>query len=294
MWWWLVAYILRLWNWFRPPRPHGWRKPVYPEEAHHGWNKKKPPEVKAIIIHIKAMGPEMSYREVAACYNRGKLYRGITVGKTWVGDVIRESAYEIQMARKKIRARRLKLGPSNVTWAMDLTGKVDAAGRLHWLAGLVDHGSRANLNLTVLESKTSAALLRLLLGSIDLYGKPKFLRTDNEQIFASGLFTLGLRLLGIKHQRIDAGCPWQNGRIERFFGTLKRKLDHWSVANQRQLEASLRLFRAWYNHVRPHQHLQGMTPAEAWAGIAIQDRPAKEMIWFDAWDGLLTGYYIRR
>jgi transposase InsO family protein len=28
----------------------------------------------------------------------------------------------------------------------------------------------------------------------------------------------------LEHQRAEARCPWQNGRIERFFGTLKDTL----------------------------------------------------------------------
>jgi transposase InsO family protein len=35
---------------------------------------------------------------------------------------------------------------------------------------------------------------------------------------------------GVRHQRTEPGCPWQNGRIERLFGTLKQKLDQWEVA----------------------------------------------------------------
>ncbi|NIP27488.1 MAG: DDE-type integrase/transposase/recombinase, partial [Phycisphaerae bacterium] len=66
--------------------------------------------------------------------------------------------------------------------------------------------------------------LRHLLDAIERYGKPKFLRTDNETVFTSRLFRFGLWLLGIKHQRTDKGCPWMNGRVERFFGTLKQKL----------------------------------------------------------------------
>ena len=31
--------------------------------------------------------------------------------------------------------------------------------------------------------------------------------------------------LGIRHQRTEPHCPWQNGRVERFFGTLKASLD---------------------------------------------------------------------
>lgn len=37
------------------------------------------------------------------------------------------------------------------------------------------------------------------------------------------------------------------------------------------LNASPAAFRLWYDHVRPHQHLQGLTPAEVWDGV---DPPA--------------------
>lgn len=113
------------------------------------------------------------------------------------------------------------------------------------------------------------------------------IRTDNEAIFTSRTFRTGLALMGIRHQRTQVACPWQNGRIERFFGTLKNKLDRWIVKDAAQLDTSLRLFRFWYNHVRPHRHLDGATPAEVWS------RPGKgrrHEQWFEAWDGLLTGY----
>lgn len=64
--------------------------------------------------------------------------------------------------------------------------------------------------------------------------------------------------------------------------------------NLGQLNQSLRLFRLWYNHVRPHQSLTGRTPAEVWDGVDTYRHPPKRAIWFEAWDGLLTGYYLRR
>ena len=294
MWWWLVAKILCLWKWLRPRPSYGRRRRVEAMESHRGWHRCKPPEVRAKIIHIKAMGQEPSCREVANAYNRSNAHKGMTVGKTWVSDVIRTSQYEIQVLRSKVRGRRLTPGPPNRCWGLDLTGKVDEQGTLYWIAGVLDHGSRADLSLIVLKDKTTITLLRLLLDCIECYGRPKAIRTDNERIFTSRLFRFGLWLLDIKHQLIDVGCPWQNGRIERFFGTLKGKLNLWSVANREQLEEALRLFRVWYNHVRPHQHLNGMVPAEAWVGIDIQKQPTREAIWFETWDGLLTGYYIRR
>ncbi len=101
------------------------------------------------------------------------------------------------------------------------------------------------------------------------YGRPTFLRTDNEAVFISRWFRLGLWLLGIHHQRTEPGCPWQNGRVERFIGTVKRALATEPIADRRDFTDALWDIRGWYNHDRPHDHLRGRTPAEVWAGIDV-------------------------
>ena len=120
------------------------------------------------------------------------------------------------------------------------------------------------------------------------------MRTDNEAVFTSRTFRLVLFILGIHHQRTDPGCPWQNGRIERFFGTLKEKLDQLAVDSREALNLALGEFRFFYHHVRVHQNLNGRTPAEAWAGIDPFADGFRNEYWFEAWDGLLNGYYLRR
>lgn len=108
------------------------------------------------------------------------------------------------------------------------------------------------------------------------------------------MFRAVLAVAAIRHQFTTPGCPWQNGKIERFFGTLKQKLDRWQVFGGESLQASLAEFAFWYNHVRPHQHLGGLTPAEAWSGIDPYKQRPTRVYWFAAWDGLLTGSYLRR
>jgi hypothetical protein len=88
-------------------------------------------------------------------------------------------------------------------------------------------------------------------------------------VFVSPLFRWGLLMLDIRHQRTEPGCPWQNGRVERFIGTVKRALALELIADGDDMTDRLRDVRAWYNHARPHDHLQGRTPAEVWAGIDI-------------------------
>jgi hypothetical protein len=45
--------------------------------------------------------------------------------------------------------------------------------------------------------------------------------------------------------------------------------------------------------VRAHQHLGGATPAETWRGVAPYATMPKSVQRFEAWDGLLVGYYLR-
>jgi transposase InsO family protein len=112
-------------------------------------------------------------------------------------------------------------------------------------------------------------LLQELVQAVTRYGRPQLVRTDNEAVLVSRLFRFGLWLLGIRQQRIEPGCPWQNGRVERFIGTVKRELASESIADGPEFGLALRDIRQWYNHDRPHDHLQGRTPAEVWAGIDI-------------------------
>ena len=44
----------------------------------------------------------------------------------------------------------------------------------------------------------------------------------------------------------------------------------------------------------PQAETDGRTPAEAWAGVNPHVTRFKQEYWFEAWDGLLQGYYLRR
>ncbi len=206
----------------------------------------------------------------ASLFNRKyAAVKNMTIGKTFVSHVIQKHAYEIQILRKKTKNSRPKSLPKNLTWGMDITGKTDAQGNFHNIFGIIEYKSRVSISLVALKDKASITVLRFLFNAVECYSKPKSLRTDNEPVFTSWLFRISLWLIGIRHQLIDKCCPWQNGRIERFFGTLKEKLNQWQVGSREQLNGALGQFRFWYNHVRPHQHLDGRTPAEVWKGTDI-------------------------
>ena len=110
------------------------------------------------------------------------------------------------------------------------------------------------------------------------------------------------------NSRIEPYSPWQNGRIERFFGALKPKLrqllKRQCIQNRGELQRALNVFSLWYNRIRPHQALGVtvaglaarlyLTPAEAWQRAGGKEFGDESGTWFEAWNGILRGYAWRR
>lgn len=108
------------------------------------------------------------------------------------------------------------------------------------------------------------------------YGLPEAIRTDNGAPFASrapaGLSRLSMwwLQLGILHERIDPGCPQQNGRHERMHRTLKQETASPPAANRRRQQQAFIDFERVYNRQRPHDALDGKTPGDLYASSGRQ------------------------
>ncbi|WP_152223094.1 integrase core domain-containing protein [Pseudomonas sp. SCB32] len=278
------------WRPVRQEKREGWKHPQAKASIR---TARKPAWIIDELIRLKALMPTAGCRRMADTFNRLHAQRRqITVSKSFVAYMLRRERYAVECKRRELRRLKPSTSIRNTVWALDLTGKQDIHGQRHNILGLIDHGTRRLLDLRALPDKSAWTLLEYLFLAIGQYGKPQAIRTDNERVFTGKVFTQVVRWAGIRHQRSEVGCPWQNGRIERLFGTLKRKLDQWHVANGEQLQTALQTFGFWYNAVRPHQSLNGRTPLEAWSGVDPYQRIPKRVEWFEAWEGLLTGFYL--
>lgn len=252
-------------------------------------NAKKPQWVSDEIIRLKAQMSQLGYTKIADAFNQlHAINKNMTVGRTFVGEVIKNNQHQIAMLRKKIKLKPASYYDNNQLWSIDLTNLTDTAKKKNSIFGVIDAGTRANLLLEKVEDKSSFTLLVHLLILMNRYGKPKAIRSDNEAVFKSWWFRLNLKLLGIKQQFTELASPWQNGRIERFFGTFKQAIKKIKVAPH-ELELRLIEFRFYYNHVRTHQALKGKTPSQAWSRKAPNFR--NEPVQISLWQGLLSGYY---
>jgi transposase InsO family protein len=116
--------------------------------------------------------------------------------------------------------------------------------------------------------KTDGSHVRAVLESaFREYGLPEAIRTDNGPPFAStglaGLSRLSVWWirLGIRPERIDPGCPQQNGRHERFHLTLKTETASPPQATLSLQQRAFLDFEREYNRIRPHEALGQLVPA---------------------------------
>lgn len=250
---------------------------------------KKPEWVINEIIRLKAFMPTNGCRKIAMTFNRlHETKREMTVSKSFVYTTIIKHKHAIFLARKELKKKKPLRYPKNYLWSVDLTTVADEHKQLHSILGIVDAGTRANLLLNKIDNKSSMNLVHSMLLTIQKYGKPKNIRTDNEAIFTSRWFRCNMKLLGIKQQLTQIASPWQNGRIERLFGTLKQSIKK-IVVKANDVDLRLAEFRFFYNHVRSHENLKGKTPAEAWSKRLPNSK--KEPMAISLWQGLLSGYY---
>lgn len=261
--------------------------------------RRKPDWVLQEVLRLKALMPHHGVRRIAMTFNRLQAATSATVGKSFVANAIAANQCAIVALRCELRSREPRPVKVNAIWAMDLSfhrDKVQGRGeeKQHAIVGILDHGSRLGTHLVVAVNRTSWTLLGHLCLAMGRHGKPKRLRTDNEAIFTSFTFRAFLWLAGIAHQRIDTCAPWQNGRIERLFGSLKPLLRQLVIPCRAALQAALDEFRLFHNQVQPHQNLRGHTPAEAWNTTSIKPTriDPSSPVFVQALNGLLAGFYV--
>ncbi len=156
-------------------------------------------------------------------------------------------------------------------WMMDVTEVRSFLGlRVFHVAAVFDAFSRTPLALQVSEAKPGAArMARLLAATAGAFGAPKYLITDLGGEFRGQAFARAVRRFGTRQRFASASNIHATARLERFWRTLKdsaRLRLHRPLTIQ-DLERRLEIALAHYVLFRPHQGLQGATPAEVLLGL---------------------------
>lgn len=227
-------------------------------------SRKDDGELVAELKDLAAAHPRYGCRRLCVMLRRG----GRAVNLKRVRRLCR--AHGLLLKQKRRRKRRgIGRGvpgraehPGHV-WAYDFVEDRTESGRKLRVLTVEDEFTRECVAVEV-EYRMSAryvadALLRLFRGR----GVPKFVRSDNGPEFVAKHLMRALAGRGVEARHIDPGSPWQNGRNERFNGTLRDEcLNLETFHNRDHARALVKLFGRAYNERRPHSSLGYLTPKE--------------------------------
>jgi putative transposase len=173
------------------------------------------------------------------------------------------------MKRLKRRMRNNPKNPAtvpfeaNIEWGIDFMHDSLANGRRFRSLNIIDPYNRQCKGIYIRHNLPAVRVIELLEQSIDKYGKPKYIRSDNGPEFISKLFQKWLHDNGIGWSKIEKGKPQQNCHVERFNKTVREDLFDanlfFSIEQANELAAD---FQKEYNYDRPHESLNNLTPIE--------------------------------
>ncbi len=179
--------------------------------------------------------------------------------------VLKEMGLARDEPRKKERRKwvRYEREYSNSMWHADWT-LLDGKG---WLIAYLDDASRFIVGWGLFPEATSQRSLEVLKEAISKWGRPASILTDRGiQFYAQeaddrlrGLTAFEKYLIeeDIRHVLSRVNHPQTNGKVERFFGTVKAKMKWFDSVDE---------LIPWYNEVRIHMSLdwdRAETPHEA-------------------------------
>jgi putative transposase len=162
---------------------------------------------------------------------------GIHIPHNRIHRVLAEAG-KVEFVDKKIRRKswvRYERRHSNSMWHTDFC---EINGR--YVIAYIDDASRLITGYGIFDSATTDNALSVLRAAIKLYGTPKQVMTDHGTQFCANedkeyRFREELKQMGIEHIMAKVKRPQSNGKIERFFGTLKRLLKHFNFDLDRSI-----------------------------------------------------------
>jgi transposase InsO family protein len=255
----------------------------YKEEGHSGLEERShdakthcnalDPALEDLIVVARGRHPTWGPKKLLEWIQRTEGLNRICAPST-AGEILRREG--LSVPRKVIRRTTPwvgALGPfedSNAIWCVDFKGwfRLGNGQRCDPLT-MTDGFSRYLLRCQCLKRTGLEETRRIFEAAFWEYGLPERIRSDNGAPFGSiaigGLSQLAVWLmkLGIAPERIDPGCPYQNGRHERMHLTLNEAIKT-PAYDFRGQQRRFNAFRKCFNEERPHEALGQRTPASVY------------------------------
>ena len=236
------------------------------------WNR-IPEEVQRKLIELALEEPDLSPRELSVRFTDREKYfvsEASAYRLLKAHDLIASPAYIVIKAAEEFRD---KTTAPNQLWQTDFTYlKVIGWGWLY-LSTVLDDFSRYiiawKLCTTMRSDDVTATLEQALKASgcdrAQVAHRPRLLSDNGPSYIASDLADW-LTDRGMGHIRGAPFHPQTQGKIERWHQTLKNRILLENYYLPGDLEAQIAAFVAHYNHLRYHEAIANLTPADVYFG----------------------------
>ena len=233
-----------------------------------------PDLTKRTILMLKQANPEWGCQRISDMLLRGP---ALPASASAVAQVLHEAGYQMEEVPTRPHpdvVRSFERAKPNQLWQTDLfTFLLKRQNRRVYLVAFLDDHSRFVAGYGLHASQSSALVLEVLRSAIASHGTPEEILTDNGSQYVTwrgkSAFTKELEKRGIKQVVAAPRRPQTLGKIERFWGTLWRECIAAAVfVDMGDAQRRIGLFIDHYNFQRPHQGLDGLTPADRFFGAA--------------------------
>src|SRR6187431_2859979 len=236
------------------------------------WNR-IPDAIRERIVQLALDEPELSPRELATRFtdtanyfvSEASVYRLLKAH-----DLITSPAYIVMKAADEFKD---KTTAPNQLWQTDFTYLKVTGWGWFYLSSVLDDFSRYivawKLCTTMKASDVTDTLTMALeasgLDSMNIVHRPRLL-SDNGSSYVAGNLAEWLKDEGFDHVRGAPLHPQTQGKIERWHQTLKNRILLENYYLPGDLEARIGEFVAHYNHLRYHESIANLTPADVYFG----------------------------
>jgi putative transposase len=222
-----------------------------------------PADDTALVMQMQELAaryPRYGYRRISALVRRTEKVNQKRVRRLW-------RRHRLQVRRvvrkrtRRVRPQRLEAVYPGHIWAYDFVEDALADGTPLRILTVMDEFTREGLALDVALTTSAERVIGVLTALVGQHGAPGHLRSDNGPEFVASVVQVWLAQCGVQTLYIEPGKPWQNGKEERFNGTVRDECLNLHLFTS-VAEACVRLstFRQQYNTERPHSALGYLTP----------------------------------
>lgn len=231
--------------------------------------------IRDLIERTKRRFPSFGLKKVAQFLFR---FHAVKVSTGGVKRALVDAGLPPPVPVRKIRrappaVRRFERAKAMELWQSDITSFLVGRHRERgYLTVFLDDYSRFVVSFALHLQQKSELVLEALKDGIARFGKPREILTDQGRQYFSwrgkSEFQHLLHREGIRHVVARSHHPQTVGKCERLWETVKSELlDRVELEDLADARTRLAHFFAHYNHFRPHQGIDGLTPADRFFGI---------------------------